>query len=481
MSSDLILYWLPFVACIAIVVGSTYYAWKAIYSDRSRGRRRCPKCWYDLAYSKGMTCSECGYTARRESEFTRTKRFYGRAAAGILICVITILGAYINVAERGIVASMPTSILIACMPLVGDGGSEVMTTLGRRLMMDQVTDQQRLAIIRRCVKGDWMVAPPSDAWMNKYGPMLDELRSRLARARGGADLHPMEKPLLDVPARIDLETSDVWPRGTRARIGVRAREWWPQGYDMKLRITSLDDPTDTRSIVQRPRRFGPDTYVLHTAPVVDAMKAVSYDIEVFRRREGDDSAPWESLGVESHTIPIAASDSWDETIQGIESEELTAAMMQVFGGVARWTGGPQPVRFNISYQPTLTEVFDGLAVGVTVELLRDGQVARQLDLWWLGGTDVDDRGYDHEVPFEDVPTLLSIRPEDLEAHWRMRVRSDPELALRAGRAMKHWKGSFEIEIRGVQMNEQDVRPKPRNWWIEEGSEAEKQLPDNEAQ
>ena len=44
MTTDIVLYWLPFIACVSIVVFGAYYAWKALYADRAKGRRRCPRC-----------------------------------------------------------------------------------------------------------------------------------------------------------------------------------------------------------------------------------------------------------------------------------------------------------------------------------------------------------------------------------------------------------------------------------------------------
>ncbi len=69
------LFWLmgAVVACGGLVLTG----W-ALFWDRARGRRRCPKCWYDLAATPagaaGTTCPECGRTARSERELARTRR-----------------------------------------------------------------------------------------------------------------------------------------------------------------------------------------------------------------------------------------------------------------------------------------------------------------------------------------------------------------------------------------------------------------------
>ncbi len=54
----------------------------ALFRDRSRGRRRCPKCWYDMSAVNGMTCPECGRTQKRERRFFGTRRKWRRAMIG---------------------------------------------------------------------------------------------------------------------------------------------------------------------------------------------------------------------------------------------------------------------------------------------------------------------------------------------------------------------------------------------------------------
>ncbi|MCZ6834518.1 MAG: hypothetical protein O7G85_01975 [Planctomycetota bacterium] len=474
MSSDILLYWFPFVAMIAIVVFSTYMLWKALFADRSKGRRRCPKCWYDMAYSEGLTCSECGHVTRRESDFSRTRRHRGRAVLALFVSVFTILGGYWKLTERGFIASMPTSVLIAAFPLVQDSNSEVMRVMARRMMMNQVDAKHIERIVMRCAGGDWMLSPPDDGWIAKYGAFLNPIRAKLPAQRTGGEFHDLEKLLLDIPARVFLETNGTWPKGNPARIRVRTAEWWPIGYEIKLTITNVDDPDDFRSIVQRPDRNGSNVYVLNTPPLDESFTKASYDIEVFRRRTGLEET-WQSMSVDRHTIPINVSESYETAIEAVSTEEMTEAVKSVFTGAARWTGGPQPVRFHLQYNPTYIEDFDGVAFGVTVELLHDGEVARQLDLWWSGGPDRRQRRFGHEVPFEDVATLLSIETEDLAEHWKFRVRSDPALALRAGNQKQYWKGEFTIDVLGLRIDNKDVRPKPLNRWHEENQDPEAEV------
>src|SRR5438477_10813339 len=89
-------YWLVILGIVAVFIGMIFVAWWALFADRRNARtlRRCPRCWYDLAYSPGMTCGECGFTAQREVQFHKTRRRYRVAAVAIVGCVA--VAVYIN-------------------------------------------------------------------------------------------------------------------------------------------------------------------------------------------------------------------------------------------------------------------------------------------------------------------------------------------------------------------------------------------------
>jgi hypothetical protein len=49
----------------------------ALFAGRARGRRRCPRCWYDMSGSHAafpITCPECGRTIASERELHHTRR-----------------------------------------------------------------------------------------------------------------------------------------------------------------------------------------------------------------------------------------------------------------------------------------------------------------------------------------------------------------------------------------------------------------------
>ena len=79
------LFW---VLCgLAMLVGG-WLIWWSVFRDRSKGRRRCPRCWYDMsAVGQQRRCSECGHLAATEHDMLRTRRKWRWAFLGLMLVV----------------------------------------------------------------------------------------------------------------------------------------------------------------------------------------------------------------------------------------------------------------------------------------------------------------------------------------------------------------------------------------------------------
>ncbi|MFM9957903.1 MAG: hypothetical protein ACKVZJ_07490 [Phycisphaerales bacterium] len=73
------------VVVYLLVIGAA--VWYGLLRDRSRGRKRCPKCWYDMNGVATLTCPECGRTHQRERELHRTRWHARPLAIGALACL----------------------------------------------------------------------------------------------------------------------------------------------------------------------------------------------------------------------------------------------------------------------------------------------------------------------------------------------------------------------------------------------------------
>ena len=94
-------------ACLLIV-------WGAI-GDRSRGRMRCPRCWYDMRDSNGLPCPECGKEVQLEKHFYRTRRPRWAFVVALLFLVFGGIGIGFNAKLRnhGMAGFVPSRLLIS--------------------------------------------------------------------------------------------------------------------------------------------------------------------------------------------------------------------------------------------------------------------------------------------------------------------------------------------------------------------------------
>src|ERR1043166_9398756 len=109
---------------VLLSLGAVLLGW-SLFWDRARGRRRCPKCWYDMAgvpttAREGREvhiCPECGREIRRERGLRRMRRKWKTAllAAVLLGCGWT---ATQEPALRagGWVRVIPTTVLVYFAP-----------------------------------------------------------------------------------------------------------------------------------------------------------------------------------------------------------------------------------------------------------------------------------------------------------------------------------------------------------------------------
>jgi hypothetical protein len=102
--------------------GAVLLLW-ALFWDCGRGRRRCPKCWYDMGGVPGLKCPECGREARGESRLHKTRRHLGWAAgATTMLIAAHLTNSVPDIRARGWWAAAPRVVLLMCMPLLDRAG-----------------------------------------------------------------------------------------------------------------------------------------------------------------------------------------------------------------------------------------------------------------------------------------------------------------------------------------------------------------------
>ena len=457
---------------LAVNAGAVYVAWWALFKDRSRGRRRCPRCWHDLGYTPGMTCGECGFFAQNEDDLARTRRRWGHAALAILSCVAVSGAAYWIMAERGWASYVPTRSLIAMLPTLGDLRSSPYRELSRRVGRGRLTERQWLALIKRCAKGDWWTRPVSDKWIDKYGTFLETRRRRIARNDELEWDEGLVARLRRIPPQVELTMREVWPNGTTPWARFQMRDWWPLGSTCRITVTPQLEGAQPISFYRsgRPRPWA--GYHFRVPQLAGHSGETRFEIEVEREEDGDQlqAERWRLIDRQTLAVVTRFADPGVMTLEAIDGPALQEAIRAAFRhGAVRWPSGPTPVRFRFDRYPTNTSDFEETALGVRVEALRGDQVARTLCIWWRARAEDPRVGW--AVQFEN-PELLAMLPSRKELRelradgqreepaWSMRITGDRQIALRAGGGSRYWSGQVTVPL---EVHDRDEPAPPLAW------------------
>lgn len=121
--------WLSIYSGALILCLCTVGLYLALGRDRSRGRKRCPRCWYDLSSSvtkpfKELRCSECGHVVKVERRLYRTRRHWRWAVLSVLIMPAGVaLPLWPQIREKGWTSVVPTDALLLLLPRIDGEGS----------------------------------------------------------------------------------------------------------------------------------------------------------------------------------------------------------------------------------------------------------------------------------------------------------------------------------------------------------------------
>jgi len=173
-------------------IGLALLIW-ALVGDRSRGRRRCPKCWYDMRGSPTLRCPECGHVVWNEGELYRSRRRRKTAWLAILMLLATVaLPIVQRVRTHGWPSILPTSVLLwmaAPAPqddlwIAEDTDSPlnpvaIADELSSRVSVNELSDDAEMALT------DWEM---DTYWAGQYTlPLADVLVGYSSPDEGGAE------------------------------------------------------------------------------------------------------------------------------------------------------------------------------------------------------------------------------------------------------------------------------------------------------
>lgn len=113
---------------------------RALFADPPRGRRRCPRCWYPTDGLNTLTCPECGHTARSNAAQIRSRRYWWRALAGVILTGSGFAASLTpSVRHKGWLSLAPTDALLVYLEFAAPNDSHRLDQeLRRRLLWNEV-------------------------------------------------------------------------------------------------------------------------------------------------------------------------------------------------------------------------------------------------------------------------------------------------------------------------------------------------------
>jgi hypothetical protein len=131
MDTGAVLFW----AGVLVVVAGGLLLLVGLRGDPSRGRRRCPRCWYSLEGILGLTCPECGHVARSEGALLRRRRRCAVIAGALAVALLGYETTRIpTIRTDGWAAAFPGAVLRRIAPLLQEEGTRLLidnTSLAR--------------------------------------------------------------------------------------------------------------------------------------------------------------------------------------------------------------------------------------------------------------------------------------------------------------------------------------------------------------
>jgi len=430
---------------------------------RFRRVRRCPKCWYDLSHTPGMTCSECGHTAKRERQLFKTRRRKRWVLAALLVW----LGSYFAfrvpaMQQRGWVAAVPTTALVIIAPRLKPscpGGFQAQREalakeIGHRAAVDALGDWHWQLLIRGALREGHRPF----ARTYQFGEVFDNSCLLLLSSSDaeGRLIRPEQRLRANRLAGLRITTRPQWPVGSTVMLRVDPAPCF--GYStMALRLLLIDPPVEGAIYHAGPTAPGepsdttwsPMAWKEPTVPLnVRSVEGQRFVLRLEGERPIDElwsrSTALSRLAW-SYDIPIRTriAGTIDDILVPVQSKEFEESL------ISRGVFQPVGNHLWIRRLEECLKLLDGATFAATIELLDGDAVIASARTWWAL-TPILER----ELSLRDVQLDLTLErpiPDSLSNSkaLQLRIRSDPELALRRFDCDRFWSGEITMPVEWV--------------------------------
>jgi hypothetical protein len=223
---------------------------KGLFADRSAGRKRCPKCWYDMQGQLSRQCPECGHTTKHEKHFFRTRRSKGMLALACLLVLLAALPrAIMGYRANGWMGATPTWAMIVFIEqfpkpwIVPTGLGERFGTLGDRA---ERLDPINQWLLIRTTRNDVLTTIRSQL-TNTTGTPVSNTQSLLNTSPSLGGKLTYDPIVVDAMDRRYRELIANWPTSGDVDTSIDEAELGCLvGYLMSLRVSAVAGPSAPR-------------------------------------------------------------------------------------------------------------------------------------------------------------------------------------------------------------------------------------------
>jgi hypothetical protein len=411
--------WILWTGGGAVVAAGLALCCWGLFADRPRGRRRCPRCWYEMAAGVGLTCSECGQRARSERRLRKIRRRWWAARLGGLIAALGAAVAMLPVIHRqGWVSLLPTTPMILAMPALEGFAPDAAEELSQRFGEGRPWDWQWRLLA-------WRLDDPAE-------PLWDV-------APGTPQSWPQDLPLAGTPTVVMSPAAWKWI-GRPARVQLVSRFDSAAG---PIFVERIDPAGIGASAASGGHRTAHGALAMGRPP--NGASALEFDAVLERcvvGRGGEDPR-WIRVDTRRLRIPIEVRGRLEDRLRPDGSEALREALLRH----TRFHVDNRALRIVLGADELLS---DDLACPTLVELCRDGEPLVTWRDWWCPADRPPDEQIVHRLPATLRGARRPFGSRDYAGHaWSLRVRGDGSRALLEalrGGPSRYWAGSFEVPL-----------------------------------
>ncbi len=390
ISTQLSTVWLVMAGAVALI-GALIVAW-ALFSDRSRGRKRCPKCWYDMSATVGLICPECGRDAERPARLEKTRRRWVIAAIGMVVALGSLYPALKGFQKRnGLWSLMPTEAIIQWYNVTGwpkYRGSASSEELFYRLVYGDASVSQR---------------------------------------------HRVYKTLLPQA----IKSRDRWPVTLPMRVGIRPGPFFQRDGSIFFTVEAVNPKgSNIRDSLQGAGLLVNYLYFRYSDPTHELAVIDSSTTRIDVRAE---VPGWNG----SHTIRVTPVATIDDAITPVRDTSVDAKVQSAVQ-IHLYDRGPERRYLHLTfgrYDMLAPQGLEDLAFGLRVEFRSGSDVFASC------------RCFFSDAPFGSPATCEVLIEGDVDrlfdlnattAQWTVVVSGDGEMALRRFDREKYWAGSITV-------------------------------------